>query len=99
MLNPIHGHELAQVFTQKVKRAVVAGAGANANIAVAGIATEDTLISVTEHAGPGEAGGTAAVFDRTAQASITSAGNIQVTVATNTSADRRLIVTYFDKSA
>lgn len=78
---------------------VVAGAGANTNIAVAGIETEDTLLEVIELTGPGEAGGVASVNDRTAQATIFSSGNIRVSVATNTTADRRLIVRYFDKSA
>lgn len=74
---------------------VVAGAAANTNIAVAGISTRDQLVSVIELPGVGEAAGQVPV-DRTAQTTITSAGNIQVSVATNTSADRRLIVTYWD---
>lgn len=98
MLNPLHAKDVVQLF-QAVKTKVVAGAGANTDIAVAGIATEDTLLEVIEFTGPGEAGGQVSVNDRTAQATIQSAGNIRVSVATNTSADRRLVVRYFDKSA
>ena len=72
--------------------AVVPGANANTNIAVAGIKPGDVIVNCVELAGPGEAAGQAAATDRTAQTSITSTGNIQVTVATNTSADRRLLV-------
>lgn len=72
--------------------AVVAGANANTNIAVAGLKTTDKIVSVTEYAGPGEAAGQPAATDRTAQASIPSNGNLRVSVATNTSADRRLHV-------
>lgn len=79
-----------------VKVNVVAGAAANTNIAITGIATADKLVSVIEYAAPEEAAGTVAVFDRTAQSSITSAGNFQVTVATNTNAQRRLVVTWLD---
>lgn len=96
--NPLHIGDLPQIFGA-IKTVVVAGAAANTNIAVAGIEQEDTLISVVELTGPGEAAGQAAGNNRTAQASITSSGNIQVSVATNTSADRRLVVQYFDKSA
>lgn len=78
-----------------VGNAVVAGAGANTNIAVAGIKTSDVLVAVVELAGPGEAAGQAAATDRTATSSITSDGNIQCTAATNTSADRRLLVQWF----
>jgi hypothetical protein len=60
-------------YAPEVKSAVVAGAAANTNIPVAGIKTRDQLILVTEHA----AG--AVPVDRTADTSITSAGNIQST--------------------
>lgn len=82
---------------QRLKTVVVAGANANTNIAIAGIVTSDTLQSVLRHVDPGAAT-TAAVVDHTAQASITSNGNIQVTVATNTNAGDRLVVTYWDKA-
>jgi len=71
--------------------AVVAGANASTNIAVTGIATSDTLVSVMEfsatHYLPN---------DRTKQFSITSAGNIQGTVAT---ASDVLVVLWHDASA
>lgn len=76
-------------------RAVVAGAGANTNITVTGIKTTDVVVSVVELAGPGEAAGVAAATDRTAQTTITATDTIQVSVATNTSADRRLLVQWF----
>lgn len=98
MLNPLHVGDIKQLF-QAIKTVVVAGAAANTDIAVAGIATEDTLLEVIELTGPGEAAGQAAANNRTAQATIQSAGNIRVSVATNTSADRRLLVRFFDKSA
>jgi hypothetical protein len=80
--------------TPDLTTVVVAGANANTNIAVAGIKTTDQLVSVVELPGVGEAAGQVPV-DRTAVTAITSAGNIQATVATNTSADRRLLVTYW----
>lgn len=97
MLNPLHASDLKQIV-QSIKTNLVAGAAANTNIPIAGIAVEDTILSVIEFPGPGEAAGQVPV-DRTAQTTITSAGNIQVSVATNTSADRRLVVRWFDKSS
>jgi hypothetical protein len=82
---------------QRLKITVVAGAGANTNIAVAGIATTDTLLAVHRHIDPA-ATSTAAVVDHTAQASITSAGNVQVSVATNTNAGDRLVIYWYDKA-
>jgi hypothetical protein len=79
-----------------IKVAVGVGAAANTNIAVTGIATTDKLVAVIEFAAPEELAGIVAVFDRTAQSSITSAGNIQVTVATNTNAQRRLLIIWLD---
>ena len=79
-----------------IKQVVAGVAAANTNIPVTGIATGDKLVSVIEHAAPEELTPIVALFDRTAQSSITSAGNIQVTVATNTNAQRRLIVTWLD---
>jgi hypothetical protein len=73
--------------------AVVAGAGANANIAISGLKRNDLILSVLEFAAADETG-QAAVFDRTAQASIFSDGNLRVSVATNTNANRRLVVQY-----
>lgn len=98
--SPPAGQYLGEVLRelQGIKTAVVAGAAANTDIAVAGIATEDTIIAVTEHAAPEEAAGIAAAFDRTAQTTIPSNGNIRVSVATNTNAQRRLHVLYFDRS-
>jgi hypothetical protein len=83
---------------QRMRVTVVAGAGANTNIAVAGIVMADTLLSVLRHIDSGAAT-TASVVDHTAQAAITSDGNIQVTVATNINAGDRLVVTWFDKAA
>lgn len=72
---------------QGLKQVVVNGAAANTNIAIAGIATVDKLIGVIE------VPASAALVDRTSVASITSAGNIQLTQVTT---GNQLIVTYFD---
>lgn len=69
---------------QRIKQVVVDGAAANTNIAVAGIATADVIVSAIEFASGVP---TARV------ASVTSAGNIQVTTVTTGS---KLLVTYFD---
>jgi hypothetical protein len=66
---------------------VVAGAGANANIGIAAIATEDTLVSVIEFIA-------GVPTSRTATTAITTAGNIQCSVATTGNA---LVVTWFNK--
>lgn len=60
---------------QSLKVEVLAGAAADTNIAVTGIAVDDTLLSVIEFVA-------GVPTDRTANASITSAGNIQVDVST-----------------
>ena len=77
-----------------LKEAVVNGAAANTDIAVAGIKPADIIVGVLEYAAPAVATGKA-VTDRTAQTSITSAGNIQVTAATNANADNVLVVKYY----
>lgn len=73
------------------KFAIVNGAGAATNIAVSGIATEDTLIFVHECAAS-----SGAPTDRTAQCTITSAGNIQCSQATTSD---KLAILYHDASA
>jgi len=73
---------------------VVAGANASTNIAVTGINVDDMLLSVLLVRDPG-ATTTASVVDETANCSITSAGNIQCTAATNTNAGDRLIVFWY----
>ncbi len=75
-----------------IKVATVAGTTATTNIAVTGIATEDILVSVVEIATT-----TGIPTDRTGEASITSAGNIQL-ASTDTSSDK-LIVHWHDASA
>lgn len=72
---------------QGLKQVVVAGALANTNIAIAGISTADKLVGVVE------VPASAALVDRTAATSITSAGNIQCTASTS---GNQLIVTYID---
>lgn len=74
-----------------IKEAIVSGAGADTNIAVTGIATEDQLIAVWE-----KDGSTHALTSRTSTTSITSAGNIQCTVATT---GDTLMVLWLDRSA
>lgn len=73
-----------------IKSATVAGASANTNMAVTGIVTTDVLISVIEIATTN-----GIPTDRTATTSITSDGNIQCTVATDSD---KLIVLYLDTS-
>jgi len=61
---------------QGLTRSVVSGAGAATNIAVTGIATEDTIVSVWELVSG------VPTTDRTSVATITSAGNIQLSAVT-----------------
>lgn len=79
-----------------VKKAVVAGAAQDTNIAVSGIQPTDVLLSVLEVQPPTAASGNAVVADRVAAGTvnITSAGNIQTTT---TSAGNQLIVEWFDE--
>ena len=76
-----------------LKVVVVAGTTAAANIAVSGIATTDKIVAVVRV----DLDATAAnidVDDLTSEASITSAGNIQLST-TNTTSDK-LIVFWLD---
>lgn len=73
---------------QGLTQTLVNGAAANTNIAVSGITTEDTIVSVIEYI----AG--VPTNDRTAATSITSNGNIQCTAATTSN---KLIVLWFNK--
>ena len=77
----------------KLKFTLTDGAAANTNITVAGIATEDTLIGVQEFEAET---GTYAPTDRTSEASITSAGYIQL--STTTTASDKLLVIWHDAS-
>lgn len=80
---------------QRLKFTVVAGAGAATNIAVAGIATEDTLVAVIRL----DRDATAANINMSnliAEASITSAGNIQNSTTVTTG--DALMVVWFDKN-
>lgn len=72
---------------QGLKQTVVAGAAADTDIAIAGIKVTDTILSVIEFAA-------GVPTDRTSVASITSAGNIQLTV--DTTGDS-LLVSYYVK--
>lgn len=73
---------------QGLTRTLVDGAAADTNIPITGIAAEDTLVSVIEwNAG--------VPTDRTADASITSAGNIQL--STTNSTGNKLDVLWFNK--
>jgi hypothetical protein len=68
---------------QGLQHTVVAGAAANADIAVPGIATQDVLVGVIQME---------TFVDRKAACSITSAGNIRCSAST---VGNHLIVTYF----
>lgn len=74
---------------------LVAGTTATTNIPVAGIATEDTIQSVIGH-DPDNATPALQVLDLTSEASITSAGNIQLSTTNTTGYD--LVVTWFNKT-
>ena|ERR1044072_8472824 len=79
---------------QGLKINVVAGAGANTNIAVTGIVTTDTLLAVLQFE-PDDGTSSTMITNRTGTTSITSAGNIQCTVST---ASKQLLVVWYDKS-
>jgi hypothetical protein len=70
---------------QQLTEVVVDGAAANTNIAVAGILTEDTIVSAIAFASG---------VPSKVTASITSNGNIQVTSVTTGS---KIVLTYFKK--
>lgn len=74
-----------------IQVAVVAGAAANTDIAVAGITTRDALKAVFEYDPDGRAAGTGQVFNRTGEAAITSDGNIQLTTTNTTGHDLMVI--------
>ena len=69
------------------------GVGANTNIAISGIATEDTLIFVGKFI---TAAAIASLTDITSTCSITSAGNIQCTASTEAGGDAGLFVVWDD---
>lgn len=78
---------------QRLKVTVVAGAAAVTDIAVAGILTTDTLVAVLHE--DGTSGVTQS--NLVSEASITSAGNIQL--ATTATTGDKLVVYWFDKAA
>lgn len=80
---------------QGLKFAVVTGATAATNIAVSGITTADTLVAVIGIDGD-NATLSLTVVPYTTEASITSNGNIQLSLS-NTST-YRLVVIWFDKA-
>ena len=82
---------LAVQELQGRKITVVAGADVNTNMAVSGIATEDKILSVIAHKNDGTV-----VDDVTDEASVTSAGNIQVTTTNLT--NYFVVVHWYDKS-
>lgn len=77
-------HAIAEL--QALQTATVAGAAAATNIAISGITTQDTIESVVEFAA-------GVPTDRTAEASITSDGNIQLST-TDTTGDVLLVRWY-----
>lgn len=72
---------------------VVTGVASSTSIAVSGMATTDTLLSVLEFTISG--GNVTGINDRTGVTTIHSAGNIRV--AANTT-DNRLVVVWYNKS-
>ncbi len=81
------------VELQGLKFTVVAGAGADTNIAIAGIKTVDTLLFVLA-LDPDNGTPADQVVDQTANTSITSDGNIQ---CTNDTTGYDVVVVYRDK--
>lgn len=77
---------VATTHPAELKSAVVVGAAANTDIAVAGIKTTDQLVLVTEHA----AGAVPA--DRTPDTTITGAGVIR---STDDTTGNTLVVLYY----
>lgn len=76
-----------------LKLSIVDGAAAATNIAITGIATEDLLVAVIESTTKASIASRA---DRLSDASITSAGNIQL--ATTNSTSNQLEVWWVDRS-
>lgn len=87
----------------KLKSNVVAGTTATTNIAISGIATTDRLVAVVRFNVEADTGDNASgdkvadVSDLLSEASITSAGNIQLST-TNTTGDKLLVI-WYDQSA
>lgn len=77
---------------QGLKVKTLSGAAAVTNIAVSGIATADVLVAVLQFDVSG--GNVVNVIDRLSEASVTSAGNIQL-ATTDTTGDK-LVLIYFD---
>lgn len=75
---------------QRLKTKVVSGAAAATNIALTGIATDDTIQSVVMFAA-------GVPSDVTAEATVASAGNIQL--STTDSTGNQLVVSFWDKNA
>lgn len=80
---------------QRLREKLVAGAGIGADIAVAGIKTIDTILSVLQYDPNGGGAGVGALADLTSEASITSDGNIQLDTTDTTGT--QLIVKFFEK--
>ena len=89
MLNTAKQLNRTKAFPDGWNLSVVAGAGANTNMAITGIKTTDLLMSVIEIAQT-----TGVPTDRTAACAITSNGNIQCTTST---ANDVLLVHWWDR--
>lgn len=91
---------IAEGGTRGVKQQVVAGAAAVTNIALAGVKTTDRIIGVVGFPKVADTGTSATgnklsdCVDLTAEASITSTGNIQL--ATTNTTTYVLVVTWLD---
>lgn len=82
-LNPVHVNEIKVGFA--------AGAAAATNIPIAGIEPGDRLLTVLEVQPPTAGAGNTIVAERIGEASITSAGNIQLTT-TDTTGNQLLVL-------
>lgn len=79
-----------------LKVTVVAGAAADTNIAIAGLATSDTLLAVLEVFPPYSAA-QFTLYNRLLETKITSAGNIQLNDTDSTG--NQLLVIWYDHDA
>jgi hypothetical protein len=75
------------------------GVAANTNIAVSGIKLNDKLIAVLLLSGTQAASSLSITSDEIATTSITSAGNIQDTLATNSNAFNQVLVVWLQVTA
>jgi len=80
---------------QGLKVNVLAGAAVDTNIAVTGIATTDTILTCLQ-VEPDDGTASTMLTDRTAETTVTSAGNIQL--GTTDTTGKQLLFVWYDKA-